>query len=186
MVPRFGRDPHAEAAFLWNLIAELQDDQLQFSVSDTGVGLPITYLFSLRRPSPFPVIQYARIDCLGGIWPIREGNLAFSSRKGTALRATGENRQYQGSRRIWNSFSSPFPGPVLPEMRAFCLDLSFAQKRSCFYRLYGGGRGIRTPVTLSGKAVFKTACFNRSHIPPRVQDTCETYDTTLASHPPTS
>ena len=31
----------------------------------------------------------------------------------------------------------------------------------------GGGRGIRTPVTLSGKAVFKTACFNRSHIPPR-------------------
>jgi hypothetical protein len=35
--------------------------------------------------------------------------------------------------------------------------------------LYGGGRGIRTPVTLSGKAVFKTACFNRSHIPPREQ-----------------
>jgi hypothetical protein len=32
---------------------------------------------------------------------------------------------------------------------------------------FGGGRGIRTPVTLSGKAVFKTACFNRSHIPPR-------------------
>src|ERR1700678_2583520 len=31
---------------------------------------------------------------------------------------------------------------------------------------FGGGRGIRTPVTLSGKAVFKTACFNRSHIPP--------------------
>jgi hypothetical protein len=35
--------------------------------------------------------------------------------------------------------------------------------------LNGGGRGIRTPVTLSGKAVFKTACFNRSHIPPREQ-----------------
>ncbi len=32
----------------------------------------------------------------------------------------------------------------------------------------GGGRGIRTPVTLAGKAVFKTACFNRSHIPPRM------------------
>src|SRR5581483_1630615 len=32
----------------------------------------------------------------------------------------------------------------------------------------GGGRGIRTPVTLSGKAVFKTACFNHSHIPPQV------------------
>ena len=31
----------------------------------------------------------------------------------------------------------------------------------------GGGRGIRTPDTLSGIAVFKTACFNRSHIPPR-------------------
>src|SRR5664279_1848978 len=33
-------------------------------------------------------------------------------------------------------------------------------------RLFGGGRGIRTPGTLSGTAVFKTACFNRSHIPP--------------------
>jgi hypothetical protein len=31
----------------------------------------------------------------------------------------------------------------------------------------GGGRGIRTPVGLSPKAVFKTACFNRSHIPPQ-------------------
>ena len=31
----------------------------------------------------------------------------------------------------------------------------------------GGGRGIRTPGTLSGTAVFKTACFNHSHIPPR-------------------
>src|SRR5207248_3908089 len=31
----------------------------------------------------------------------------------------------------------------------------------------GGGRGIRTPDTLSGIAVFKTACFNHSHIPPR-------------------
>src|SRR5215472_17822306 len=30
----------------------------------------------------------------------------------------------------------------------------------------GGGRGIRTPDTLSGISVFKTDCFNRSHIPP--------------------
>jgi Tn3 transposase DDE domain len=29
-------------------------------------------------------------------------------------------------------------------MPAFCLDLRVAQKRSCFHRLYGGGRGIRT------------------------------------------
>jgi hypothetical protein len=34
-------------------------------------------------------------------------------------------------------------------------------------RLNGGGRGIRTPGTLAGTAVFKTACFNRSHIPPQ-------------------
>jgi hypothetical protein len=38
---------------------------------------------------------------------------------------------------------------------------------SLFLRLAGGGRGIRTPGTLSGTAVFKTACFNHSHIPPR-------------------
>jgi hypothetical protein len=43
--------------------------------------------------------------------------------------------------------------------------------------LNGGGRGIRTPVTLSGKAVFKTACFNRSHIPPR-----ECYQQLTSSH----
>src|ERR1017187_1714320 len=30
----------------------------------------------------------------------------------------------------------------------------------------GGGRGIRTPGTVSRTAVFKTACFNHSHIPP--------------------
>ena len=35
-------------------------------------------------------------------------------------------------------------------------------------RLRGGGRGIRTPGTLSGTSVFKTDCFNRSHIPPRL------------------
>ena len=33
--------------------------------------------------------------------------------------------------------------------------------------LYGGGRGIRTPGTLSGTTVFKTAGINRSPIPPR-------------------
>ena len=30
----------------------------------------------------------------------------------------------------------------------------------------GGGRGIRTPGTVPGTAVFKTAAFNRSAIPP--------------------
>src|ERR1017187_4228410 len=38
--------------------------------------------------------------------------------------------------------------------------------RSLQVRMRGGGRGIRTPGTLSGTAVFKTACFNHSHIPP--------------------
>ena len=33
--------------------------------------------------------------------------------------------------------------------------------------LIGGGRGIRTPGPLAGSAVFKTAPFNRSGIPPR-------------------
>ena len=31
----------------------------------------------------------------------------------------------------------------------------------------GGGRGIRTPGTLSGSTVFKTAALNHSAIPPR-------------------
>jgi len=33
-------------------------------------------------------------------------------------------------------------------------------------RSLGGGRGIRTPGTLSGTTVFKTAGINRSPIPP--------------------
>ena len=32
----------------------------------------------------------------------------------------------------------------------------------------GGGRGIRTPGTLSGTTVFKTVGINRSPIPPRL------------------
>jgi hypothetical protein len=35
-------------------------------------------------------------------------------------------------------------------------------------RLHGGGRGIRTPGTLSGTVVFKTTRFDRSRIPPSV------------------
>ncbi len=31
---------------------------------------------------------------------------------------------------------------------------------------FGGGRGIRTPETLTGLTVFKTAAFNHSAIPP--------------------
>ena len=34
-------------------------------------------------------------------------------------------------------------------------------------QLNGGGRGIRTPGTLSGTTVFKTAGINRSPIPPQ-------------------
>ena len=34
-------------------------------------------------------------------------------------------------------------------------------------RLNGGGRGIRTPGTLSGTTVFKTAGINHSPIPPQ-------------------
>src|SRR5579863_993195 len=36
--------------------------------------------------------------------------------------------------------------------------------------LYGGGRGIRTPGTLSGTTVFKTAGINRSPIPPHFHE----------------
>ena len=35
----------------------------------------------------------------------------------------------------------------------------------------GGGRGIRTPETLAGLAVFKTAAFNHSAIPPSAPQT---------------
>ena len=41
-----------------------------------------------------------------------------------------------------------------------------------FNELNGGGRGIRTPGTLSGTTVFKTAGINRSPIPPREELRC--------------
>ena len=34
-------------------------------------------------------------------------------------------------------------------------------------RKNGGGRGIRTPVTIAREAIFKTAAFNHSAIPPQ-------------------
>jgi hypothetical protein len=41
-----------------------------------------------------------------------------------------------------------------------------SENNSLACRLSGGEGGIRTPGTLSGTAVFKTACFNRSHTSP--------------------
>src|ERR1700691_2075015 len=45
--------------------------------------------------------------------------------------------------------------------------MQVSEERSA-HRLRGGGRGIRTPGTVSRTSVFKTDCFNRSHIPPRL------------------
>ena len=36
--------------------------------------------------------------------------------------------------------------------------------------LNGGGRGIRTPGTVSRTVVFKTTRFNRSRIPPQLSE----------------
>src|SRR5688572_15256364 len=47
------------------------------------------------------------------------------------------------------------------------IHLGFIHLRSTIGNEFGGGRGIRTPDTLSGTAVFKTAAINRSAIPPR-------------------
>src|ERR1044071_921788 len=43
----------------------------------------------------------------------------------------------------------------------------------------GGEGGLRTPGTLSGTAVFKTACFNRSHASPR--ECCQQFTSTRES-----
>ena len=44
---------------------------------------------------------------------------------------------------------------------------SVQAKLLCKKELGGGGRGIRTPGTRKGTAVFKTARLNHSRIPPR-------------------
>jgi hypothetical protein len=43
----------------------------------------------------------------------------------------------------------------------------FVSRKLLILNIDGGGRGIRTPGTLSGTTVFKTAGINRSPIPPR-------------------
>jgi hypothetical protein len=66
-------------------------------------------------------------------------------------------------------FWCPFQGRSIektPGIGPFWLE---SENRSLFGRLYGGEGGIRTPDTLSGIAVFKTACFNRSHTSPRLR-----------------
>ena len=55
------------------------------------------------------------------------------------------------------STSSPPGIPNVPASAACSCD-----------RYDGGGRGIRTPETLTSLAVFKTAAFNHSAIPPRI------------------
>jgi hypothetical protein len=42
-------------------------------------------------------------------------------------------------------------------------------RRRLLWKVTGGGRGIRTPDTLSSITVFKTAGFNRSPIPPQLE-----------------
>src|SRR4051812_8966102 len=60
--------------------------------------------------------------------------------------------------------SRPLRTAKEPVNAGFC---DAREKNSPICGLYGGERGIRTPGTLSGTAVFKTACFNHSHISPR-------------------
>ena len=43
---------------------------------------------------------------------------------------------------------------------------NYSSKLLKINKLYGGGRGIRTPVRVSPQTVFKTAGFNHSPIPP--------------------
>ena len=58
-------------------------------------------------------------------------------------------------------------------------------KNVLLLELAGGGRGIRTPGTVSRTAVFKTACFNRSHIPPREERVYFHHCTTATFEPET-
>src|SRR5216683_2617053 len=73
------------------------------------------------------------------------------------------------SSRAWTVFGR------IPGFKTLCaasafrhnpLELSDRERESA--TLNGGGGGIRTPGTLSGPTVFKTAGFNRSPTPPVV------------------
>src|SRR6266851_10140380 len=75
-----------------------------------------------------------------------------------------------------------FDGP-----KQVLVDLS--QRKVCFRASQtknqsGGGRGIRTPGTVSGTVVFKTTRFNRSRIPPcfKINDLEKCYCVLLSGH----
>src|SRR6476646_625909 len=83
--------------------------------------------------------------------------------------------------------SAPEPSQILKVIRAN-RDLSHPLcgirdeiKKQNQKRNSGGEGGIRTPGTLSVTAVFKTACFNRSHTSPRE---CVNSLSAVANHRP--
>gem|GEM_PF-5897751 len=52
------------------------------------------------------------------------------------------------------------------ELASIAVNSADASLNLCYSKINGGGGGIRTPETLSGLTVFKTAGFNRSPTPP--------------------
>ena len=97
-------------------------------------------------------------------------------RKGTTQRPGRENRQNLSLCGRTGAHFVPTLIAKTPEIGAFWAE---PENNSLTSRLSGGEGGIRTPGTLSGTAVFKTACFNRSHTSPR--ESCQQFISTRES-----
>ena len=95
---------------------------------------------SAHRDELYEIIAYASKDR-----GFRQGDLAAACRR--------------ASRRVDREAIRSATEDFVPE--------AVSRRQDRAERGIGGGRGIRTPDTLSGTTVFKTAAINRSAIPPR-------------------
>jgi DNA-binding winged helix-turn-helix (wHTH) protein len=148
-------------------------------------GEPIHWRIALLRPtsSPFDYLSETNSQFLfagDGFEPplpfFRRAIFRFFRllSKGTTHWPDRENCQYLCSSGTPSIYSGAAQSRKMPGIGPFC---GKSENRSLSCRLAGGEGGIRTPDTLSGIAVFKTACFNRSHTSPREQVLCFRYCT---------
>ncbi len=133
----------------------------------------------LRRNSGSEMGLYSPLMRRCRSFPLQQGNETTDRRKADSERIASKRGCWAKSASCSNL---PFQqGAAVKDLDFECLTPRHPQpwmrrplaepSTRLLQKTYGGGRGIRTPVTRKGKAVFKTACFNHSHIPPHAART---------------
>jgi hypothetical protein len=120
----------------------------------------------VKQPKGWPAVAAVRVEVF--LPPLWRDSLRWCRRlAGSPAVARRGRRQQAGAERRALRL-----GRFAPSLRAFSMGWLAMSEPSGSRKgkpgeSNGGGRGIRTPGTVSRTAIFKTAAFNRSAIPPR-------------------